>query len=412
MPAVRLSAGWVLPVAAPPIEGGAILVGPDGYLERVGPGSEVPAPAGVPAVHLPGAAIVPGLVNVHTHLELTGFDGLLPEGDFVAWITRLRDLKERRPRESYVEAAKQGLRDCWASGVTTVADTGDRGSVARAISELGGAGIVYQEVFGPHPDQCAESLDQLRLAVEAVRHYATRRVRIGVSPHAPYTVSARLYRETARWARATGLPIALHLAESFAETDLLRAAAGPFADAWRQRGIPLPEGGRSPVQLAADEEVLGPDTLCIHAVQVDAADVERLARSGAAVAHCPRANERHGHGAAPLSQFLAAGIRVGLGTDSVASVAPLDLFAEARAARVLAGLAAADVLALCTLGGARALGLESELGTLTAGKRADLAVIELGGDGTDPAERVLAAGRDGVQATFVGGRQVYRRAGG
>ena len=125
MPAVRLTAGWVLPVDLPPIERGAILVGPDGFIERVGPASEVPRPPGVPALDAPDAAIVPGLVNVHTHLELTGFDGLIPDDDFVAWIMRLREVKEQRPRESYLEAAKQGLRDCWASGVTMVADTGE-----------------------------------------------------------------------------------------------------------------------------------------------------------------------------------------------------------------------------------------------------------------------------------------------
>jgi len=412
MPAVRLSAGWVLPVDAPPIERGAVLVGPDGFVERVGPAAEVPRPAGVPVVDAPHAAIVPGLVNAHTHLELTGFEGVVPEDDFVAWITRLRDAKEQRPREAYLDAAKQGMRDCWASGVTTVADTGDRGVVARAIAELGGSGIAYQEVFGPHPDQCEASLDDLRLTIEAVRHHVAGRVRIGVSPHAPYTVSASLYREAARWARAAGLPLALHLAESRAEAEFLRAAVGPFAEAWRRRGIPLHDAGQSPVALAAHQDVLGPDTLCIHAVQVDAGDIARLAQAGAAVAHCPRANARHGHGAAPLAKLLAAGIRVGLGTDSVASVAPLDLFAEARAAQALAGLTAADTLALCTLGGARALGLDHEIGTLTAGKRADIAVIDLEVTGGDPAERVLAVGRAGVRATFLGGRQVYGRTGG
>ncbi|MGH7628466.1 MAG: amidohydrolase family protein [Gemmatimonadales bacterium] len=412
MPAVRLSAGWVLPVAAPPIEDGAVLVGPDGFIERVGPDSEVPRPPGVQTVEAPDAAVIPGLVNTHTHLELTGFDGLVPDDDFVAWITRLRALKERQPPDVYLAAAKRGLLDCWASGVTTIADTGDRGVVARAIAELGGAGIAYQEVFGPHPDQCAESLDELRRSVEAVRHYASGRVRLGVSPHAPYTVSAPLYHAVGRWARAEGLPIALHLAESVAEADLLRSATGPFADAWQRRGIPLPGPGRSPVQLVADQDLLGPDTLCIHAVQVDAPDLDRIARTGAAVAHCPRANRRHGHGAAPLAQLIAAGIRVGLGTDSVASVTPLDLFAEARAAQALAGLDAGTALALGTVGGARALGLEREIGTLTAGKWADIVVIDLGPAGADPAARALAAGRAGVRATFLGGREVYRRVGG
>lgn len=412
MPAVRLTAGWVLPVDSPPIQRGAVLVGPDGFVERVGPASEVPTPAGVPAIEAPDAAIMPGLVNAHTHLELTGFDAVVPEDDFVAWITRLREVKEQRPREAYLDAAKQGIRDCWASGVTTVADTGDRGVVARAIAELGGSGIAYQEVFGPHPDQCATSLDDLRLTIEAIRHHAVGRVRIGVSPHAPYTVSAPLFREAARWARAVGLPIAVHLAESRAEAEFLRAAGGPFAEAWRRRGIPLPEPGQSPVELMAEQDVLGTETLCIHAVQVDSHDIERIARAGAAVAHCPRANRRHGHGSAPLAEFLAAGIRVGLGTDSVASLAPLDLFAEGRAAQAIAGLTARDTLALCTVGGARALGLEQEIGTLTAGKRADIVVIDLALAGADPAVGVLAAGKAGVRATFLGGRQVYGRTGG
>ena len=130
------------------------------------------------------------------------------------------------------------------------------------------------------------------------------------------------------------------------------------------------------------------------------------------IAHCPRANRRHGHGAAPLAAFLAAGLRVGLGTDSVASVSPLDLFAEAREAQILAKLAAADALALCTLGGARALGLEREIGSLTAGKRADIVVVDLPGMLDDPANLVLEVGPPGVRATFVGGREVYRRVSG
>jgi 5-methylthioadenosine/S-adenosylhomocysteine deaminase len=151
--------------------------------------------------------------------------------------------------------------------------------------------------------------------------------------------------------------------------------------------------------------------LCIHAVQVNADDLARLARSGAAVAHCPRANRRHGHGAAPLGELLAGGLRIGLGTDSAASVAPLDLLAEARAAREIAWLNADEALALATIGGARALGLDAEIGTLTAGKRADLAIVDLG-SGSGAAERVLASAPGDVRATYLGGRQVYGRMGG
>jgi 5-methylthioadenosine/S-adenosylhomocysteine deaminase len=156
--------------------------------------------------------------------------------------------------------------------------------------------------------------------------------------------------------------------------------------------------------------VLSDRTLCIHVVQANARDVGRLARTGASVAHCPLSNRAHGHGAAPLGAFLAAGIRVGLGTDSTVSVGRLDLLAEARAARALGGLDAARALALCTLEGARALGMDAEIGSLAPGKWGDCAVIRppRGTADAAPEEQVLASGPRDVLATFVGGRDVHR----
>jgi len=411
MPAVRLAAPWVLPVDGPPIAGGAVLIGADGRIAAVGPDELVPAPADVPACEYPGAALAPGFVNTHTHLELTGFEGQVEDDDFAAWIRRLRELKDRRPPEEYLAAARRGLRDAWAGGVTTIADTGDRGVVIRALAECGGSGVAYQEVFGPHPDQVGESMAALEGRVAELRAFESARVRLGVSPHAPYTVSGPLYRAVADYARGRGLPVAVHLAESPAETQLLRAAAGPFAEAWQRRSIPLPSlPGRSAVEWLDEHGALSERTLCIHVVQADAGDVARLAAAGVAVAHCPLSNRRHGHGDAPLGRLRAAGIRVGVGTDSVASVAGLDLLAEARAARALAGLSWDEALALVTLEGARALGLAGEIGSLAAGKWGDVAVIRLRG-GAPPAEQVMNSVREAVVATWLGGRQVFERTG-
>ena len=411
MPAVRLAAPWVLPVDGPPIAGGAVLIGADGRIAAVGPDELVPAPADVPACEYPGAALAPGFVNTHTHLELTGFEGQVEDDDFAAWIRRLRELKDRRPPEDYLAAARRGLRDAWAAGVTTIADTGDRGVVIRALAECGGSGVAYQEVFGPHPDQVGESMAALEGRVAELRAFESARVRLGVSPHAPYTVSGPLYRAVADYARGRGLPVAVHLAESPAETQLLRAAAGPFAEAWQRRSIPLPSlPGRSAVEWLDEHGALSERTLCIHVVQADAGDVARLAAAGVAVAHCPLSNRRHGHGDAPLGRLRAAGIRVGVGTDSVASVAGLDLLAEARAARALAGLSWDEALALVTLEGARALGLAGEIGSLAAGKWGDVAVIRLRG-GAPPAEQVMNSVREAVVATWLGGRQVFERTG-
>ena len=410
MPARRLAARWVVPVAGPPIECGAVLLGSDGRIEAVGPDALVPRPAGVPGEAFPDAILIPGLVNAHTHLELTGFDfGALPEADFRSWIARVRAIKETRSRDDFVELAMRGISECWSAGVTTVGDTGDSGSVVQALAELGGSGVAYQEVFGPHPSQARESLTGLQQRVQELGRWQRGRVRIGVSPHAPYTVSGPLYGAVAAWAKSEGLPIAVHLAESPAESELLLRAAGPFAEAWRERGIPLPSGpGCSPVEWVERFSVLGERTLCIHVVQAGETDLTRLARSGAAVAHCPLSNSAHGHGEAPLVGFLSRGIPVGLGTDSALSVGQPDLLAEARAAKRLAGLEADAALALATLGGARALGLEREIGGLEPGKWGDCVVVRPRSPAGGPVEQALETGREDVVATFLGGRDVYR----
>ena len=408
MRARRLAARWLIPVEGVPIEGGALLVGPDGRLQAVGPDSAVPRPDDVLAVELEDAIILPGLINTHTHLELTGFENQVPKREFTTWIRGLRELKASRTPGQYSEAARQGLAACYAAGVTTVADTGDSGAAIHALAEANGSGVAYQEVFGPHPDQAEESLAGLQTRVRDLRGLATSRVRIGVSPHAPYTVSGRLFSAVASWARAEGLPLAVHVAESPAETQFVLAGSGPFAEAWLARGIPLPaSSGRTPVEWLAEHGVLTEQSLCIHAVQVGASDIRRLAESGAAVSHCPLSNRAHGHGVAPFRALRDAGIPVGLGTDSVVSVGQLDLLAEARAAASPGSISPDELLALCTLEGARALKIDGQTGSLRTGKWADCTVIRARGGRGAPAEQVLASAPGDVLLTLVGGREVY-----
>ncbi len=411
MPARRLSARWLLPVEGPPVEWGALLIGPGGRIVAAGPDHLVPSPPGVESESFGDAILVPGLINTHTHLELTGLADGAPEADFAVWIRRLRARKARRSPEEFAAAARQGLADCWAAGVTTIGDTGDSGSVIRALAAAGASGIAYQEVFGPDPAQRKESLEALRQQVESAGPFTGERVEVGVSPHAPYTVSGSLYEATASWAAQERLPVAVHLAESPAETELLARGAGAFADAWRGRGIPMPQPlGRTPVEWLECHGVLGERTLCIHLVEVTPRDIGVVGRAGASVAHCPLSNRAHAHGVAPLGAFLAAGLRVGLGTDSVVSVRTLDLLAEARAAQALAGLDADAALALCTIEGARALGLDGEVGSLRPGKWGDCVVIRApeGAPGLSPAATVVASGPRDVVATYVGGKDVHR----
>jgi 5-methylthioadenosine/S-adenosylhomocysteine deaminase len=410
MPARRLAARWVLPVAGPPIASGAVLFGRGGRVEAVGPDAAVPRPPDVPCEDFASGILLPGLVNTHTHLELTGLELGPPDPEFGDWIGRVRAVKEARSPAGFLDAARLGLAECFATGVTTIADTGDSGAVIRAMADAGAAGIAFQEVFGPHPSQKADSLAGLRSRVEVAGRWVGGRVRLGLSPHAPYTVSGPLYAGVSQWAASERLPLAVHLAESPAESQLLESGSGRFADAWRRREIPLPAGpGCSPVEWLDRHGALAPHTLCIHVVQAVAADLARLALRGCAIAHCPLSNAAHGHGAAPLAAFLRHGLRVGLGTDSVLSVGRLDLLAEARAARALAGLDADSALRLCTLGGAEALGLEAETGSLEVGTWGDCVVLRLSEAAAgSPAEQALASGPEDVIATLVGGRAVYR----
>ena len=369
----------------------------------------MPRPPSLVAWHSPEAAIIPGLVNLHTHLELTHLRGSNAEPDFYHWIQRLRRDKAQVTAEGFLAAARQGVRDAWAAGTTTVADTGDSGAVSAALTELGGRGVVYQEIFGPHPDQAPAALAGLRASVDRLRAGAGPHVTIGVSPHAPYSVSAPLFSLVAGYAREEGLPLAVHLAESRAETALVTRGEGPFAELWRRRGIPLPIRAASPVAYLDMLGMLAPRTLVIHGVQVTSRDAAVLAERGASVALCPRSNRRHGHGEPPVGVLREAGVGFGVGTDSVVSVETVDLFADARRVAELGGLDAAAALFTMTLGGARALGLGDEIGSLDVGKQADLCLVALSPatGSPDPLHQVLAAGAAAVRSVWVGGRKVW-----
>lgn len=415
------TARWVLPVTSPPIRDGALVVGSDGRIVAVCPAAEAPPAARVEA--LGDVALLPGLVNVHAHPELTAFRGLLEDLPFERWIGELVRLKRaaRLGADDYEAAALWCCAEALAAGITTLAATEDSAASLPALRAAGMRGVVYKEVFGPDPAHAGEAVARLAEAIRALRERETELVRVGVSPHAPYTVSDELYRRTAELARAEELPVAVHAAEARVEEELVRHGAGPFADALRARGIPVAPRARSTIALLERTGVLALRPLVIHAVRVDAEDVAALAAAGAPVAHCPVANARLGHGIAPVSEMLDAGVTVGLGTDSVASNNRLDLLEEARTAQLFqrartgsAELLGPDrLLRMATLEGARALGLDGRTGSLEPGKDADFCAVALDRPNAvpanDPYAAVLLAARGAdVVLTAVKGRVLYR----
>ncbi len=367
----------MLPITAPPLEHACVAV-EDGRITWVGPASG--APTGRDE-HLGDAILMPGLVNAHTHLELTAFRGLLEDLPFREWILSLQAAKEAvMTPDDYLDAARLGVTEGLLAGVTTYADTCDSGAAVVAMHEMGVRGIMYAETFGPAPEHLDRAMAQLRAKLERARPHASPLVRLGVSPHAPYTVSDDLFRAVAAYAGAESLPMAIHIAESDAESRLVREGAGPFADGLARRGITVRPRAASPVALLDALGVLAHRPLLIHCVQTDERDVAAIARHDCAVAHCPISNAKLGHGVMPLVEMLGAGVRVALGSDSMASNNRMDLLAESRAALLAQRararrcdiLTAARALELATIGGATALGLADEIGSLTPGKSADL----------------------------------------
>jgi 5-methylthioadenosine/S-adenosylhomocysteine deaminase len=243
--------------------------------------------------------------------------------------------------------------------------------------------------------------------LDRLAHHATGRVHLGVSPHAPYTVSGPLYRAACDLARAHGVPIAVHTAEPAAESALLADFSGIFADAFVARDVPRPTlASISPVAWMAEHGVWSDRTLCIHAIHVDDNDADILQRHGSAVATCPRSNMRHHRAEPPLRRYTERALRLGIGTDSEVSVAPLDLLAEAREARRLAGWTARETIRALTVGGAEAIGVAAETGSLHVGKWADLVAVQVA-PGADVEEAVVASAPASVVGTWLGGRAVF-----
>jgi cytosine/adenosine deaminase-related metal-dependent hydrolase len=325
---------------------------------------------------------------------------------FWDWIKQIIKLKSTRTEEEFFLAAQRGIEECWAAGVTTICDMGNTGSVIAALDSLGASGIAHHEAFDMHAAETADVMKAFSRQLDRLARHATGRVLLGVSPHAPYTVSGALYRAVSDLAHAHGVPIGVHVAEPQDESALLHDFTGTFAEALAARGVSrLHPTSISPIAWLDLHGVLGPRTLCAHAIHTDDADTDIMVARNVAVAHCPRSNRRHHHADAPVARYVDRKLRIGLGTDSEVSVAPLDLLAEARQARQLTGWSAADTIRALTLGGAEALGLEATIGSIARGKLADIAVIGVGETET-PEEGVLASGRDDVVATWLGGRRV------
>jgi len=428
------SARWILPIISPPIEWGAVAI--DGsQIVSVGSRAEI-------AMRWPDArvedfgeaAILPGLINTHSHLELTAMRGFLEaeEHDFFAWLKKLTIARMAMTDEDLFVSATCGAIEAARAGITCVGDSSSFATQSmKALQQVGVRGIVYQESFGPDPKLARENFEKLLEQVRSMWSLETNLVRAGVSPHAPYTVSAPQLELISELAVDEKIPLMMHAAESEAENMFMLKGEGPFAEGLRKRGLEWRVPGVSTIQHLDRLGVMSTRPLLTHCINVDDEDLNLMRKKGASVAHCPKSNAKLRHGRAPFAKFLSHGLNVGLGSDSVASNNTCDILEEARFATLVARLpfpdplpkgegkagaqtiSAGEALFAATLGGARALGLDSQIGALAIGMSADLAVIDLRGAHQQPStlpEDVIifsSSGRD-VIYTMVAGKEVYR----
>ncbi|HEU4796392.1 MAG TPA: amidohydrolase family protein, partial [Pyrinomonadaceae bacterium] len=403
------TARWVLPVTAAPIEHGAVAV--EGQLiAGVGPRVEIVERFPESKIESFGDAIIlPGLINTHTHLELTALRGYLEneERDFFAWLRKLTVARlELMTPDDLRVSATWGACEAVRAGITYIDDASDSALMSMsALKDVGLGGVVYQESFGPDVRLAVENFKKLKVKVQELRANETTLVRAGVSPHAPYTVCRPQLEMIANVALTENLPLMMHAAESEAEDLFLREGAGVFAEGLARRSIEWKAPGISTIQYLEKRGILHTRPLLAHCIRVDDDDIETLRNYQARVAHCPKSNAKLGHGRAPLAKFLKAGVRVGLGSDSVASNNTCDILEEARFATLLARAHGNDLSA--------AKMLELATSELKEGVQADLAVVSLSGvhqlPTYDPIATLIFAssGRD-VVLTVIAGREVYR----
>ena len=415
-----ITADHVLPITAEPISEGAVAID-GGRIAAVGGRAEVIAQFPNAEVDDFGeAAILPGFVNCHSHLELTAMRGALDdvEHDFKSWLLRINELRSGMTDEDIVAAATAGAREGAAAGVTCFGDIGRLGHAGvAALKAIGLRGIVFQETeFSPDNRTADDDFKKLGEKFEELKKEETDLVRVGLSPHSPYTVGSRLFELIAQYSIINRIPLAIHAAESVEEMDLLTKGDGFFVDFFERMELEWESPRCTPVEYLERLGVLSTRPLLAHCVMASERELERIASYGASIAHCPKSNAKFGHGYAPFEKMLDAGIKVGLGSDSVASNNLCDLLEEARFAALAARnrpdrkrfITAKDVLEAATIGGAKALAMDAEIGSLEPGKQADIAVVSLTHAAQQPVNDIYAAlvfsssGRDVVKRLVAG----------
>jgi cytosine/adenosine deaminase-related metal-dependent hydrolase len=390
------TARWVFPASGPPLEGGMVTVRGD-RIEAVGPrGSRTPDE------DLGNVAVIPGLVNAHTHLDLSGARGVIPPTDpdhFTDWLRGVIVYRRSRTPEQTQADIREGLAECLEFGTTLLGDIAAEGQSWEALAAAPLRAVVFREMIGLSAERAKQAFE-----ATVAWHRSTQDTdtcRKGFSPHAPYSASGRLIRCVAE----EGSRVAIHIAESPGEVELIRSRTGPFVDFLQSLGVWDPSGLIPNLDHPSRWYSGAGHLLFVHCNYAPR-EIFRQLVGHYTVVYCPRTHAAFGHPPHPFREFLARGVRVCLGTDSLASNPDLDILAEARFVHERYPDFPGDVLLqMVTLSGAEALGWADEAGSLEPGMSADFVAVPLPDrDAADPHELLFAADapRGGRRTMFRG----------
>ena len=425
-----LAARWLLPVSGEPVENACVVIEAD----RITAVVRLEQCGGAPVEDFGNSVITPGLFNLHTHFDYTDLRHFATLSPFFDWIDRLVTLSRQWTQAQFQRSAFRGASELALSGTTFAADATFSGAAATALAKVGLRGIVGLELFGIVEEK-AESIWRSWLAKydefmstaddtlkEAV---ASGRLQITVAPHTPFTVCPSLLGMANAWACQNDRLVLLHVSESDMECQWIASSFEQLDNFLSKtygeslatvRALNWHGQGRTPVEHLEHHGLLIANMLAAHTVKLTDSDIALLGKAKLGTAHCPRSNSRLRNGIAPFSKLTAAGINVGFGTDSAASSDDLDVLSEARfawnlhrAADPAFNLSAADALYHLTLGSAKAVGLDSQLGSLAPGKLADLSIFSLANLPETAAARpcdALIYGGAVPTDVFVGGCQI------
>lgn len=424
-----LSAEIVLPISKPLIFDGAVLI-ENGKIIELGPLDNIKSKyRGHECITFENAVLLPGLINLHTHLELTAINKIIlkDKADFIGWILALVELKKGVSKSEINNGIKNGIKEITATGTTTIADITTRntfspvsacGESFNAIKNAGLRGTVFLEVINFDHSSADDYWNDTTKIIEMLRKNETDLLSVGIAPHSIYSVSSKLLKIARDYAIKEKMKMSMHVAESMEEKEFVSKNKGSIRDIYHKKF--KWDGKRdfkrylSSIKYIDKNGLLNKDMLTVHCVNLNEEDIRLLKERNTSVVHCPRSNTFIGVGVAPFDRLISNGINVGIGTDSYASNYSLSMWDEMRFAYLLhrktnnSDIKAEDIIKCGTINGAKALGINNKIGTLDVGKDADLIAVRLHKKDIDIyRDLLLNTKSDDILMTMVAGKIIY-----